>query len=196
MFQDLYERMKSEHPGKRIVPGIGAEDAEMMIVGEAPGESEDAQLMPFVGRGGRCLNDCLRQADIKREDVYITNVYKIRPPNNRTPTKEEVSAFAPYLIEEIRRVLPDVIVALGSTASRFFYPGYSDMSKDRKKIFRRRFDLWGNFPVDYFPRIQMTYHPGFVLRNPSFEKDLVADLLRVRLLLKDVPSDLKNEDMI
>jgi len=138
----------------RAVPGEGDKGAELMFVGEAPGRDEDAAGRPFVGRAGRLLTKIVEAMKWKREEVYITNVVKCRPPDNRTPLPEEVEKCSPYLVRQIELVRPKVIVTLGKVATDFFIPGRMSMGERR-----------GKFVDHQGIRIMPTFHPSYVVRN-------------------------------
>ncbi len=136
------------------VPGEGNSRAELMFVGEGPGADEDSQGRPFVGRAGRLLTRIIAAMGYKREDVYITNIVKCRPPKNRTPGREEAEACKPYLIAQIEAIAPRVIVSLGKVATDFFHPSPTGMTK-----------LRGQF-VEYGKVLVMpTFHPSYIVRN-------------------------------
>ncbi len=147
--------------GKRnYVFGEGNPEAEIMFVGEAPGAEEDAQGRPFVGEAGQLLTKIIEAMGLKREDVYIGNIVKCRPPQNRTPTREEIEACKIYIFEQIEIIRPKVIVALGSTPLITLYGKKISITEFRGKWFE-----WRGIPV------MPTYHPSYLLRNPS-NKDL------------------------
>ncbi len=139
---------------KNAVPGEGNFQAGLMFVGEAPGADEDAQGRPFVGRAGQLLTRIIEAMKFKREEVFITNVVKCRPPQNRTPLREEVETCRDYLLRQIDAISPGVIVSLGKVATDFFVSSGAGMSA-----------LRGSF--HYFGRILVmpTFHPSYVLRN-------------------------------
>jgi uracil-DNA glycosylase family 4 len=138
----------------RAVPGEGHVRAELMFVGEGPGADEDVQGRPFVGRAGQLLTRIIAAMGFKREDIYITNIVKCRPPKNRTPVREEIEACRPYLIAQIEAISPKVIVSLGKVASDFFHPSATGMTK-----------LRGHF-VEYGKILVMpTFHPSYLVRN-------------------------------
>ena len=118
-----------------LVFGEGDINARIMFIGEAPGRDEDIQIRPFVGRGGQLLRQCLRDAGFKEEEVYITNIVKRRPPENRDPSPEEIEAYKPYLTRQIEIIAPPVIVTLGRFAMNYFLP-IAKITKDQGKIFR------------------------------------------------------------
>ncbi len=147
--------------GKRnYVFGEGNPEAEIMFVGEAPGAEEDAQGRPFVGEAGQLLTKIIEAMGLKREDVYIGNIVKCRPPQNRTPTREEIEACKVYIFEQIEIIRPKVIVALGSTPLITLYGKKISITESRGKWFE-----WRGIPV------MPTYHPSYLLRNPS-NKDI------------------------
>ncbi len=159
---------------KNIVVGEGNPNADLMFIGEAPGANEDETGKPFVGRAGMLLTKIIENVlHLKREDVYIANIVKCRPPNNRVPTLEEVSSCKPYLLEQIKIINPKLIVALGSTSYHHLSEDYNmPISKIRGEILE-----FGN------AKLIPTYHPSFLLRNPSAKKDVFADMLKVKNLL-------------
>lgn len=159
---------------KNVVFGEGNENADLMFIGEGPGASEDALGRPFVGRSGDMLTKIINNVlKLRREDVFIANIVKCRPPNNRVPTLEEVDACFPYLLEQIKAVKPKIIVALGSTS-------YHHLTKDYDmKISQIRGEVLDFNGIKLIP----TYHPSFLLRNPSLKKDVFHDMLRVKGML-------------
>ncbi len=159
---------------KNIVVGEGNPNADLMFIGEAPGANEDETGKPFVGRAGMLLTKIIENVlHLKREDVYIANIVKCRPPNNRVPTLEEVASCKPYLLEQIKIINPKLIVALGSTSYHHLSEDYNmPISKIRGEILE-----FGN------AKLIPTYHPSFLLRNPSAKKYVFADMLKVKNLL-------------
>ncbi|MGC9771466.1 uracil-DNA glycosylase [Fervidobacterium islandicum] len=149
-----------------VVPGEGNLHSPIMFVGEGPGEEEDKQGRPFVGKAGQLLTKILESVNIKREDVYITNVVKCRPPNNRVPTPMEIQSCSPFLIAQIEVINPRMIVPLGSTAASFFLGKDEPITKIRGKEF-----VWKG-GIIIFPM----FHPSYLLRNPSKEKGSPKDL--------------------
>jgi len=157
------------------VPGEGSVEAELMFVGEAPGRDEDIQGKPFVGRAGQLLTKIINAMEFKREDVYITNLIKCRPPENRTPYKEEIEKCQDYLLEQLKFVKPRVVVALGKVASDFFVPSSLGMTA-----------LRGNF-YQYGPvRVMPTFHPSYIVRNEGnriIKKMVWEDMKKVMAFL-------------
>ncbi len=159
------ERLAAERPpalrelSERLVFGEGDPDADVMIVGEGPGEEEDRCGRPFVGRAGQLLDRILASVGIDRDDVYITNMVKHRPPGNRAPKPEEIEASLPLLLAQIRLVRPQIIVTLGNVPTQWFL-----RSKDGITRTRGRWYDWHG--VRLFPM----YHPAYLLRNASRER--------------------------
>ena len=150
----------------------GAPTARLLLVGEAPGRDEDAQGVPFVGRAGQLLNKMLAAIDLKREEVYICNVLKCRPPENRTPMPEEVERCLPYLEQQIALIRPSLICALGLSAAQALLRTKASMTSMRGRVFEFR-----------GIRLIPTYHPAALLRNPGLKREAWADLQQVRDLL-------------
>jgi uracil-DNA glycosylase len=138
----------------KAVPGQGNREAELMFVGEGPGRDEDVQGLPFVGRAGNLLTKIIEAMKYTRDQVYIANVVKCRPPENRTPFPDEMAACGPYLLRQIELIRPRAIVALGKTATDFFIPGRASMGERR-----------GVFAEFKGIRIMPTYHPSYLVRN-------------------------------
>ena len=151
----------------------GSPTARLMFVGEAPGRDEDAQGVPFVGRAGQLLNKMIAAIKLRREDVYICNVLKCRPPENRTPAPDEVEQCRPYLEQQIALVKPALICALGLSAMQALLQTKASMGSMRGKTFEYR-------GVPLIP----TYHPAALLRNPALKHEAWVDLQRVRDLLR------------
>jgi uracil-DNA glycosylase family 4 len=153
---------------KQIVFGVGNPSAELMFIGEAPGADEDIQGEPFVGRAGQLLNNMIKAMGIGREDVYIANIIKCRPPNNRTPERDECETCSPFLMRQIAAIKPKAIVALGSVAAKTLLAINAPMSEFRG----RWYDFRGT-------RLAVTYHPAFLLRDPRQKKEAWKDLQMV-----------------
>ena len=157
------------HQGRtNLVFGVGNPDAELMFVGEGPGADEDAQGEPFVGRAGQLLNNMISAMGLKREDVYIANVVKCRPPGNRTPEKDECDVCSPFLLRQIEVIKPKVIVALGAVAAKNLLAVNDSMANLRG----RWYDFRGS-------RLAVTYHPAYLLRDPRQKKETWKDLQMV-----------------
>lgn len=137
-----------------VVPGEGNEQADLMFVGEAPGRDEDIQGRPFVGRAGQLLTRIIEAMQFKREQVFITNVVKCRPPENRTPASEEIKQCNPFLLEQIETIRPRVIVALGKVAADLFIQSGLNITL-----------LRGNFHEFKGIQVMPTFHPSYLVRN-------------------------------
>lgn len=155
----------------RAVPGVGARDARVMIVGEAPGAEEDRRGEPFVGRAGWLLDRMLAAIGLDRSTVFITNVLKSRPPGNRDPAAEEVAACEPFLRRQIELLQPDTIVAVGRIAAQ-------QLLRSDRPLGRLRGDWHRYGPVG--TPLLVTYHPAYLLRNPAAKRQAWQDLRRVR----------------
>ena len=153
---------------KQIVFGVGNPRAELMFIGEAPGADEDEQGEPFVGRAGQLLNNMIKAMGIRREDVYIANIIKCRPPGNRTPERDECETCSPFLMRQIAAIKPKVIVALGAVAAKTLLAINAPMSELRGH--------WYDFRET---RLAVTYHPAFLLRDPRQKKEAWKDLQMV-----------------
>lgn len=158
----------------RTVPGAGDPDAEILFIGEAPGANEDEQGLPFVGRSGQYLDELLKKIHMSREEVFIANVVKCRPPDNRDPAPTEIEACNPYITEQIAVLDPLIIVTLGRFGMGMFFPNEKiSQIHGRPKYGERR---------AYYP----LYHPAFALRNPAAKTELEADFLRLPDLLAEM----------
>ncbi len=154
------------------VPGVGNPNADFMCVGEAPGANEDAQGEPFVGQAGQLLNKILEAIKLTREEVYIANVLKHRPPGNRNPLPEEVTACSPYLVRQIELIRPKVILALGTFAAQTLLETKLSIGKLRGQAHRY-----------YGVPLIVTYHPAALLRNPSWKRPTWEDVQLARRIL-------------
>lgn len=166
------------HKGrKNIVFGVGNKNADIMFVGEGPGADEDEQGEPFVGRAGQLLNNMISAMGLKRQDVYIANVVKCRPPGNRTPEKDECETCGPFLLRQIEVIRPKVIMALGAVAAKYLLAINDSMANLRG----RWYDFKGS-------KLAVTYHPAFLLRDPRQKKEAWKDLQMVMKYLSLKPS--------
>lgn len=154
------------------VPGEGNPKAQLMLIGEGPGETEDRLGRPFVGRAGELLNDILTAIELPRETVYIANIVKSRPPQNRKPLPDEVSACIPYLHRQIALIKPKVILAMGGTAGESLLGVKKSLTELRGKVHR-----FAGIPL------VVTYHPAALLRNPNWKKPTWDDVRIARQLL-------------
>jgi DNA polymerase len=167
-------RCKLHTLGRRqIVFGVGNPEAELMFVGEAPGGDEDIQGEPFVGRAGQLLTKIIEAMGRKREDVYIANVIKCRPPGNRNPEPDEVAQCEPFLFRQIDIIRPKVIVALGKFAAQCLLRTTEPITRLRGREFTYRDAI-----------LMPTYHPAYLLRTPSAKREVWEDMKRVNAILK------------
>jgi uracil-DNA glycosylase family 4 len=161
------------HPYRtQIVFGVGDPKARLVFVGEAPGADEDAQGEPFVGRAGQLLTKIIQAMGMQREDVYICNIIKCRPPGNRTPESDEILACSPFLLKQLQAIRPQFICALGGPATQTLLRTKEPISRLRGKFY----DFQG---IPLLP----TYHPAFLLRNPYEKKTVWEDM---KLLLREM----------
>lgn len=151
-----------------IVFGQGNPHAELVFVGEGPGADEDAQGLPFVGRAGRLLNKMIELAGMKREEVYICNIVKCRPPNNRTPLPDEIETCSPFLMRQIRAIKPRLVCCLGAPAVRTLLGVKEGITKIRGRFY----DFHGTTALP-------TFHPAYILRNPREERILREDFQKI-----------------
>ena len=159
----------------KFVFGTGNQYADVMFIGEAPGRDEDLQGKPFVGRSGKLLTEMLAELGIERKEVFIANILKCRPPNNRDPLPEEVSECIPYLHEQIKRIEPKILIALGRVAAQNLLQTTEALGKLRGRIWQFR-----DIPL------VISYHPAYILRNFS-QRDKMMDDLRFALKQVQTP---------
>jgi len=161
------------HRGRtKLVFGDGNPNAQLVFVGEGPGRDEDAQGLPFVGRAGKLLNQMIEAMGLQRQDVYICNVVKCRPPENRAPEKDEVETCSPFLVRQLDAIAPKVIVCLGSVAAQTLLETNRGISHFRGE--------WLEFRGR---KLMATYHPAYLLRNPSAKGEVWKDLPKVMAIL-------------
>jgi len=158
----------------QIVFGVGNPQADLMFVGEAPGADEDIQGVPFVGRAGQLLTKIIEAIGLKREEVYIANVIKCRPPQNRNPEPDEVEKCEPFLFQQIDIIKPKVIVALGKFGAQTLLRTLDPISRLRGRVFEYR-----------GAKLIPTFHPAYLLRNPSSKREVWEDMKLVRKLLAE-----------
>ena len=160
----------------QVVFGSGNPNADLMFVGEAPGADEDEQGVPFIGRAGQLLTKIIEAIELRREDVYIANVIKCRPPGNRNPEPDEVATCEPFLAQQIAVVRPRVIVALGTFAAHLLLRTDAPISRIRGVVHEYQ-------GASLIP----TFHPAYLLRSPDKKRDVWEDMKKVRALLNDRP---------
>jgi DNA polymerase len=173
---------------KQIVFGTGDPHAELMFIGEGPGADEDSQGLPFVGRAGQLLNNMISAMGLKREQVYIANIVKCRPPGNRTPERDECDTCSPFLMRQIQVIRPKVIVALGATAAKNLLGVNDSMASLRGRFYdfsppRTSTDTGEHLEC----KLAVTYHPAFLLRDPRQKKETWKDLQMVMRYLGLTP---------
>ena len=151
-----------------VVFGTGNEQADLMFVGEAPGADEDQQGQPFVGRAGQLLTKIIEASGLTRDQVYIANVLKCRPPGNRNPKSSEIESCEPYLIRQVMLIQPKVICALGTFAAQMILRTDAKIS-----------NLRGNFHSYHGIKVMPTYHPAYLLRNPGGKRQVWEDIQKV-----------------
>jgi DNA polymerase len=165
-------RCKLHRGRNKLVFGDGNPNAQLVFVGEGPGRDEDAQGLPFVGRAGKLLNQMIEAMGLQRQDVYICNVVKCRPPENRAPEKDEVEICSPFLLRQLDTIAPKVIVCLGSVAAQALLETNRGISHFRGQ--------WLEFRGR---KLMATYHPAYLLRNPSAKGEVWKDLQKVMAVL-------------
>lgn len=158
------------HEGRnKFVFGTGNPNADVLVIGEGPGAEEDKQGLPFVGRAGKLLTDMLKAIKFEREDVYIGNVVKCRPPGNRTPMQDEMETCLPYLKKQVELINPKIILCLGLTAAKGLLKKKDSLGKLRQNVFEYE-----------GAKVIVTYHPAALLRNPHWKRDCWEDLKKLR----------------
>lgn len=185
--QAQLDQIRADIIGKNICPELAAQahnlvmgdgnlNAEIVFIGEAPGKNEDEQGLPFVGAAGKFLNEMLAQAGMERSDVYITNIVKYRPPNNRDPLPEEKQAFWPYLTRQLEVIAPKVVVTLGRHSMEYFLPEakISQVHGEAKRV------VFGDKKLVIVP----LYHPAAALYNGGMRGTLIDDFLRVPKIIE------------
>jgi DNA polymerase len=164
-YQDFFDTLHPCHKDeKRFVPAVGPDKCKYMLIGEAPGANEVEQKEPFVGRAGKKMDDILSDIGMDRSELYITNLVKVRPPDNRDPKKKEIEAWAPLLEEEIENVDPEIIITLGNFPSRYMLDTPKGISQIHGRIFTREGQ-----------KIMPVFHPAATLYDQSKTPDLEKD---------------------
>jgi len=193
--QQLLERIKADIVENNICPDLAREannlvmgdgnvNADIVLIGEAPGKNEDLQGLPFVGAAGKFLNEMLCGAGINREDVYITNIVKYRPPNNRDPLPEEKKAFWPYLLQQIEVIQPKIIVTLGRHSMEYFLP---DCKISQVHGQPKRVGL-GDKKIVVVP----LYHPAAALYNGGMRTTLIEDFTKLPKIIEITQNEKEN----
>lgn len=169
---------------KNLVMGDGNVDANILLIGEAPGKNEDISGLPFVGAAGKFLDEMLDSVGIKRSDVYITNIVKYRPPNNRDPLPEEKEAFWPYLVRQLDVINPKIVVTLGRHSMEYFLPGLkiSEVHGQPKRI---------NFEDSRLTIVPL-YHPAAALYNGGLRATLIEDFTKLPKIIDILKNEKEN----
>jgi DNA polymerase len=164
------------HKGRnKFVFGSGSPNADVMVVGEGPGAEEDKQGLPFVGRAGKLLTDILKAINFERDDVFIGNIVKCRPPDNRTPLPDEMETCLPYLKKQIELIQPKLILCLGLTAAKGLLNKRDSLTSMRGKVFEFE-----------DAKVMITYHPAALLRNPNWKRPCWEDLQKFKQLYDEL----------
>lgn len=169
----------------RSVPGEGDPNANLMFIGEGPGRDEDLSGRPFVGRAGQLLDKMLRAIDLRRQDVYIANIIKCRPPGNRIPNEQEAQACLPYLRRQVYLIRPRIIVCLGATALHYVIDRKATITKSRGQWVQRK-GYW----------LLATYHPAALLRDPAKKYEAWEDFKKIRDKLKEIETKFNDNTAI
>lgn len=174
--KDICPELKAQ--ATQLVMGDGNPNADIVFIGEAPGKNEDLQGKPFVGAAGKFLNEMLAQAGMDRSDVYITNIVKYRPPNNRDPLPEEKAAFWPYLLKQLQIIQPKVVITLGRHSMEYFLPGMKigQIHGEPKRI------AFGDHKIVIMP----LFHPAAALYNGGLRQTLIDDFLKVPEVIRQM----------
>jgi uracil-DNA glycosylase family 4 len=187
LIQKLADDIKSNNictdlaaQAKNLVMGDGNLDADIIFIGEAPGKSEDEQGLPFVGAAGKFLNEMLAEAGMSRQDVYITNVVKYRPPNNRDPLPEEKAAFLPYLLRQLEIIDPKAIITLGRHSMEYFLPD-AKISQAHGRAIRKKILYHDKTEHEWL--IIPLYHPAAALYNGGMRQTLIDDFVQASKLV-------------
>jgi len=175
-----YECLLKKNANKLVVFD-GDISSKLMIIGEAPGKEEDEQGKPFVGRAGQLLNKMLEAINLKRQNVYITNVVPWRPPENRTPTDAEIIEFLPFLKKQIELIQPSYIYVLGATAAKAILSTQLSIGKLRGK-----WHEYKSINMDNPINVLVSYHPAFLLRSPNYKKEAWADLQMLEIKINEI----------
>lgn len=174
--KDICSELRTQ--ATQLVMGDGNPDADIVFIGEAPGKNEDEQGKPFVGAAGKFLNEMLAQAGMDRSDVYITNIVKYRPPNNRDPEPDEKAAFWPYLLKQLQIINPKVVITLGRHSMEYFLPDMKigQIHGQPKRI------TFGDHKIVIMP----LFHPAAALYNGSMRQTLIDDFLKVPEVIRQL----------
>ncbi len=175
---------KLKETATQAVPGHGNPDSDIVFIGEAPGKSEDLEGKPFIGSAGKFLSEMLSSIRMLREDIYITNIVKYRPPNNRDPEQDEKDACREWLYEELNFIKPKLIIFLGRHAMNDFFPELK-ISEAHGKMIHKKFN---NIDTEYFLPL---YHPAAALYNGGLRSGLMSDFKKIPKILEKIEKEIK-----
>ncbi len=175
------EKCELHKTRKKPVPGEGSINSRIMLIGEAPGRNEDEQGRPFVGQAGKFLNQLLKEAGIRREEVYITNIIKCRPQNNRDPTEKEIKSCSPYLDKQLNIIKPKAIITLGNYATKYILRKFKLKEESISKIHGKKYKINN---LIFNTKIMPSYHPAAALYNPNLKQTIIDDFKKIREELK------------
>jgi DNA polymerase len=182
---DIVSELRSQ--ATQLVFGDGNPYAEVVFIGEAPGKQEDLQGQPFVGASGKFLDEMLASIGLERDDIYITNIVKYRPPNNRDPLPEEKRSFLPYLQEQLEIIQPKVVVTLGRHSGGCFIPDLH-ISKDHGKPKRLKLQFHDDKTKSFAVVVLPLYHPAAALYNGSMRQMLLDDFAKIHKIMEQLES--------
>ncbi len=197
LLEELKAKIEKDDPtpelragATQLVFGDGSPDADVVFIGEAPGKNEDEQGKPFVGAAGKFLNEMLAMVNLKREDIYITNIVKYRPPNNRDPLPAEKKAFLPYLQQQLEIIQPKIVATLGRHSLNCFLPELfiSQCHGEPKRV---KISLKGQKNNSLELVILPLYHPAAALYNGSQRQTLIDDFMKIPIILNKLSSNSK-----
>lgn len=166
-----------QNTNQKLVPGVGPKNAQVVLVGEAPGANEEIEGLPFVGKSGTYINKWLKELNLNREQVYITNLMKVRPENNRDPLPEEVEYWKPILVQELTTINAPVIIPIGSFAARTILDTKETITNLRGMSHYT--SEFGKFSI-----VIPIYHPSYIMKNPSKEALVIQDLAYIKGILE------------
>jgi DNA polymerase len=176
-------RCKLYKSRKNAVPGDGYHKAKIVLVGEAPGFNEDLQGKPFVGKAGKLLDELLKHAGLKRDEIFITNIVKCRPPDNRTPSFKEIKTCSLFLNQQLKILKPKLVIALGNVAASYFFKKFNLKFSSMKKAHGKIYSI-SNFLFNFF--LIPTYHPAAILRNLTLKSEALKDWKIIKNFIKKI----------
>ena len=180
----LKEQLPLRESAKNMVFGKGNEEAKIFFIGEAPGENEDLQGKPFVGQAGKELDKLLHSINLSLELVYIANILKYRPPNNRNPNKKEIESHTPFLIEQIKIIQPKVIITLGNYATKFVLNNFNAEGMNKVLGIAQLHGQFKEIQLDSMHfKVMPSFHPAAILYNPNLRKEIEKDFQKIKELI-------------